>query len=62
MVLHPIKTRRTFEVISDQIRDEVRSGMLGVGDRLPNEREMAKSLSVSRHAFAKLCAGWNRWA
>lgn len=57
MALHPIKTRRTFEVISDQIRDEVRSGMLGVGDRLPNEREMAKSLSVSRHAVREALRG-----
>lgn len=57
MSIRPIKTRRTFEVISDQIRDEVRSGVLGVGDRLPNERDMAKALAVSRHALREALRG-----
>lgn len=48
--LSPVKTQRTFEGISSQISGQIRSGALRVGDRLPNEREMAKTLAVSRHA------------
>ncbi|MCX7160125.1 MAG: GntR family transcriptional regulator, partial [Proteobacteria bacterium] len=33
-----------------QIRAQVRAGALRVGDRLPNERELAKTFEISRHA------------
>ncbi len=56
MSIRPIKTHHTFEVISDQIRDEARSGVLGMGDRLPNERDMAKALAGSRHALRRSAA------
>src|SRR5262245_5846902 len=45
-----VRTQRTFEAVSAQIREQVRAGALRVGDRLPNERELAKSMAVSRHA------------
>ncbi len=50
MELTAVRTQRTFEAISEQIRAQVRAGALRVGDRLPNERELARSLAVSRHA------------
>ena len=34
----PARTRRTFEVIGDQIREQVRGGTLKPGDKLPPER------------------------
>jgi len=46
----PIKLPRTFELVSEHILDRLGSGELRLGDRLPNERELAKSLQVSRHA------------
>lgn len=45
-----IKTQRTFEAVSERIRAQVRAGALRVGDRLPNERELARTFAVSRHA------------
>jgi DNA-binding FadR family transcriptional regulator len=50
MQLNAVRTQRTFEAISEQIRAQVRSGALKIGDRLPNERELARTLEVSRHA------------
>lgn len=50
MELGAVRTQRTFEAISAQIRAQVRTGALRVGDRLPNERDLAKSMVVSRHA------------
>lgn len=50
MELSPIRTQRTFEEISGQIHRQIRAGILRIGDRLPNERELAKTLAVSRHA------------
>jgi GntR family transcriptional regulator, transcriptional repressor for pyruvate dehydrogenase complex len=50
MPLNAVRTQRTFEAISEQIRAQVRSGVLKIGDRLPNERELARTLEVSRHA------------
>lgn len=50
MALNAVRTQRTFEAISEQIRAQVRSGDLKIGDRLPNERELARTLEVSRHA------------
>ena len=50
MALAAVRTRRTFEAVSEQIRAQVRAGALRVGDRLPNERELAKTFEISRHA------------
>jgi GntR family transcriptional repressor for pyruvate dehydrogenase complex len=46
----PARTQRTFEVIGDQIREQVRSGALKPGDKLPAERALAKQLGTSRNA------------
>lgn len=51
MEISAVRTQRTFEAVSEQIRAQVRSGELRVGDRLPNERDLAKSMEVSRHAL-----------
>lgn len=45
-----VRTQRTFEAISAQIRDRIKTGVLRTGDRLPNERDLASTLGVSRHA------------
>lgn len=40
----------TYELVLDQIRDQISHGRLRVGDRLPSERELAQGLGVSRVA------------
>jgi GntR family transcriptional repressor for pyruvate dehydrogenase complex len=44
----PIKTRKIYEEIVEQLKDMLSRGELRPGDRLPSEREMAESLGVSR--------------
>jgi len=44
----PVRTKRAFEQICEQIRREIQSGNLGVGDKLPAERELAEQFVVSR--------------
>jgi len=44
----PIKTRRIFEEICDEIRSKLASGELKPGDRLPSERELSEMFQVSR--------------
>ncbi len=46
--LKPVKTKRAFEEVCDQIRAEIQSGRIAVGDKLPSERELAEQLQVSR--------------
>ena len=43
--------RRTFEEVTDQIRDLVADGTLKPGDRLPSERDLATRLGVGRPAL-----------
>ncbi|SDV47179.1 FadR/GntR family transcriptional regulator [Chitinasiproducens palmae] len=47
----PIKTKRAFEEVCDQVRREVALGKLRPGDRLPPERDFAEQLGVSRTAI-----------
>jgi GntR family transcriptional repressor for pyruvate dehydrogenase complex len=47
----PLTRARTYELVLDRIEDQIRSGHLGVGDRLPPERELATLLGVSRAAI-----------
>jgi len=47
----PVKTRRAFEVICEQIRAELAAGTLKAGDKLPAERELALQFQVSRSAL-----------
>jgi DNA-binding FadR family transcriptional regulator len=47
----PIKAKRAFEEVCEQVRREVALGNLRPGDRLPPEREFAEQLGVSRTAI-----------
>ncbi len=46
----PIRTKRVFEEICEQVRREMAAGSLRPGDKLPPERELAQKLGVSRAA------------
>ncbi|KVQ61106.1 hypothetical protein WT22_16810 [Burkholderia territorii] len=46
----PITTRRISEEINAQIRQQIASGALPPGSRLPTERELAEQFAVSRMA------------
>lgn len=50
MNLEPIKKKRVYQDIIDQIRKLIASGTLKAGDQLPSERELASRLFVSRTA------------
>jgi DNA-binding FadR family transcriptional regulator len=45
----PVQTRRAFEAVADQIRNQLVSGALQPGDRLPSERDLAESFGLSRN-------------
>jgi GntR family transcriptional regulator, transcriptional repressor for pyruvate dehydrogenase complex len=49
MPLEPALTRRAFDSIIDQVREQLRSGALRPGDKLPSERDFAVQLGVSRN-------------
>lgn len=44
----PIKTKRIYEEIMEQLKDMISRGELKQGQKLPPERELAESLGVSR--------------
>ncbi len=46
----PIQSRRTFESVVQQIREQLSSGALKPGDKLPSERVLAEQLQVGRNA------------
>lgn len=46
----PIARTHTFELVLDRIEEQILSGELRAGDRLPSERELASMLAVSRPA------------
>lgn len=48
VVFDRIKQGRLAEIIAAQIRGEIRSGALALGDHLPPERELIEQLGVSR--------------
>jgi len=48
VILKPIKTRKIYEQIVDQIGQLVAHGQLKPGDRLPSERELVEQFQVSR--------------
>jgi len=50
-VFKPVREKRAFEEVADRVREMVESGELQVGDRLPPERELSKTLNVSRAAL-----------
>jgi GntR family transcriptional repressor for pyruvate dehydrogenase complex len=48
MPFQPIDSRRLYEQVADQIGALIRAGEFAPGQRLPAERDLAKSLRVSR--------------
>jgi GntR family transcriptional repressor for pyruvate dehydrogenase complex len=44
----PVRTRRAFEAVCDQVRQQVANGTLVPGHRLPAERELAERFGISR--------------
>lgn len=55
-MLKPIKTERIYEIIVKQITDLIKEKHLIPGSRLPSEREIAASLSVSRASVRQAIA------
>lgn len=45
---NPIKNRRLFEIVADQIREAILSGHYNAGDRLASEKELCESFQVGR--------------
>jgi len=44
----PLKNKKIFEQISDQIRELIFSGVLKPGDRLPSEKELSNQFKTGR--------------
>ena len=44
----PIKTKKIYEEIVEQLRELISTGTFNPGDKLPSERDMAQMLGVSR--------------
>jgi DNA-binding FadR family transcriptional regulator len=55
-VLRPVRQIQLYEQISEQIAARIRSGVWKPGDRLPPERELAKTLGVSRPSVREALA------
>jgi len=48
MNFKPVKEKKVYEKIIDQIEEMISKGQLKKGDKLPSERELTKTLEVSR--------------
>lgn len=48
-LFEPALTKRAFDSIIDQVREQLRSGVLRPGEKLPSERDFAVQLGVSRN-------------
>ncbi len=48
LIFKPIKTKKIYEEVVDQLKMMLTAGELKPGDKLPSERDMAESLGVSR--------------
>jgi DNA-binding FadR family transcriptional regulator len=48
LLFSPIKSRRTFEEVSTEIKKLIFDGVLKPGDRLPSETELARQFGVGR--------------
>lgn len=51
VVFNPVRSRRVFEEVNEQITRQIASGGLNVGDKLPAERQLAAELGISRSAL-----------
>ncbi len=45
----PVQTKRAFEEVAEQIRNQLSQGLLKPGDRLPSERELAEQFGLARN-------------
>jgi GntR family transcriptional regulator, transcriptional repressor for pyruvate dehydrogenase complex len=45
----PVQTKRAFEEVAEQIREQLSQGLLKPGDRLPAERDLAEQFNLSRN-------------
>jgi len=50
-IFTPLKTKRAFEEISEQIRELIYAGVFKPGDKLPSERELASQFKTGRMAL-----------
>jgi GntR family transcriptional regulator, transcriptional repressor for pyruvate dehydrogenase complex len=56
-VFTPVRTKRGYEYIVEQIREAITSGRFRPGDRLPAERVMAETFGVSRQGVREAVRG-----
>jgi DNA-binding FadR family transcriptional regulator len=49
-VFKTVHTRRSFEIVCDQIREQLAQGHLHQGDRLPAEKDLAEQFNIGRMA------------
>ncbi len=48
LTFQPIKTKKIWEEIVEQLKTMITNGELEPGDKLPSERDMSESMGVSR--------------
>lgn len=53
----PVRTRRAFEAVCDQVRRQVADGTLLPGQRLPGERDLAERFGISRSGVREALRG-----
>ena len=51
---------KPYQLVIDQIKDDILKGVLKPGDRLPGERELAEQLGVSRNSVRGRLPGTGR--
>ncbi|KYG33144.1 FadR/GntR family transcriptional regulator [Alkalihalobacillus trypoxylicola] len=51
MSLRPIKAKKIYEMIAEQITDEIKNGQLQAGDRLDSVQQLATKYQVGRSAI-----------
>jgi DNA-binding FadR family transcriptional regulator len=56
-MFEPVKNQRISDEILRQIRDAVLGGKFKIGDRLPNERELAQQFAASRTSVREALRG-----
>jgi GntR family transcriptional regulator, transcriptional repressor for pyruvate dehydrogenase complex len=50
-MFRPIRGKRTFEEVSDKVKNLIFKGVLKVGDRLPSEAALARQFNVGRQSL-----------
>jgi GntR family transcriptional repressor for pyruvate dehydrogenase complex len=56
VLLRPVRATNAFEATVEQLGTAIRLGVFGTGDRLPPERELARSMHVSRATLREAIA------